>query len=161
MKIRKPLHFQKTKISRGLSLLILFIVALVQIGCATSSPVAEQKEITLDNQAMIEDRWGVKILPIRLTANDYMIDFRFEVIDADKARPLIAKDAKPNLIDETSGAKLSVPDTGKLGSLRAKGKPIDNRTYFIIYSNPKGLVKKGSKVTVVIGDFKAENLVVE
>jgi hypothetical protein len=31
----------------------------------------------------------------------------------------------------------------------------------VIFNNPGRLVKKGSRVTVVIGDFKAEGLVVE
>jgi hypothetical protein len=155
--------------------LICLMVAVSQIiGCATPSqkPVeqaitsSESAEVTkepaqLKDQAMqIEETWGVKILGIRQTGHSYLLDFRFHVIDPEKAKPLIDRGAKPYAIDEASGLKLAVPDMPKVGSLRAKGNEPD-RDYFILFSNPNGLVKKGSKVTVVSGDFKVENLVVE
>jgi hypothetical protein len=49
----------------------------------------------------------------------------------------------------------------KVGLLRSKGKPEAGRDYFILFGNTGGVVKKGNMVTVVIGDFKVENLVVE
>jgi len=55
---------------------------------------------------------------------------------------------------------LSVPSMPKVGSLRAKGNQPD-RDYFILFSNPNGIVKKGSKVTIIADDFKVEHLVVK
>jgi hypothetical protein len=40
-------------------------------------------------------------------------------------------------------------------------KPVANRDYIILFGNPGNLVKQGSRVTVVIGDLKVEDLVVE
>jgi hypothetical protein len=57
-----------------------------------------------------------------------------------------------------------VPSAGKVGPLRQtvrSGKPEANRNYFILFANPGKYVKPGNKVTVVIGDFKAEDIVVE
>ncbi len=108
----------------------------------------------------IEHLWGIKIIAIRRTANSSLLDFRFHVIDPEKAAPLIGRRAKPCIIDEESGVKLSVPSMPKVGSLRAKGKQPD-RDYFILFSNPNGAVKKGSKVTVIAGDLKVEHLIVE
>ena len=49
----------------------------------------------------------------------------------------------------------------KMGSLCQKTRePIANQIYFILFSNTR-VVEPGSKVTVVIGDFKGENLIVE
>jgi predicted kinase len=49
-----------------------------------------------------------------------------------------------------------------VGPLRGTGtKAQTNRVYTVMFSNEGRLIQKGSKVTVVIGEFKAENLVVE
>jgi hypothetical protein len=40
-------------------------------------------------------------------------------------------------------------------------QPKADRQYVVLFSNLNKIVKRGNKVTVVIGDFKAENLTVE
>jgi hypothetical protein len=127
-----------------------------------STTVIEEngQQAVAEEPLRIEERWGVKILGIRLTANAYLLDFRFHVIDAKKAHPLIDRHTEPYLVDETSGMMLSVPNMPQVGSLRAKGNEPD-RDYFILFSNSKGLVKRGNKVTVIADDFRAEHLTVQ
>ena len=118
---------------------------------------AAQKE-----RVCIRERWGVEVVSIRLSAAEHMIDFRYRVLDAQKALPLFDRSFKPYLIDQTSGMKMAVPEAPKVGSLRQRPrKPEADRNYFILFTNRGGIIKKGSKFTVVIGDFEAENLVVE
>jgi hypothetical protein len=112
----------------------------------------------------IEGRWGIQILGVRLSGADSMLDFRFRVLDPGKALPLTDPNRKPYLIDQASGAKLVAPSPPKVGTLRRTimvNKPKADRTYFILFSNAGRSVQAGSKVTVVIGDFLAQNLVVE
>jgi hypothetical protein len=125
-----------------------------------SSTAAREPMQLKDRLAEIEEKWGVKILGIRQTANAYLLDFRFHVIDLEKANPLIGRHAKPYIIDEASGLKFSVPNMPKVGSLRAKGNEPD-RDYFILFSNPNRIVRKGSWVTIIADDFKVEHLVVQ
>jgi hypothetical protein len=120
------------------------------------------KQVVSENKSALEEKWGVQITGIRLSAADYMLDFRYRVADPNKAAPLLGRQVKPYLIDEVSGAKLIVPAPPKVGSLRQKSRePLAGKIYFVIFSNPGKLVKRGGRVTVVIGDFKAENLIVE
>lgn len=114
-----------------------------------------------DVRSAMEMQWGVKVLPIRLSAEGYMLDFRYRVLDAEKAAPLFDRKIKPYLVDEATGAILVVPEPPKVGALRNTRKPQPDRNYFILFANPGRYVQKGRKVTVVIGDFKAEHLVVE
>jgi hypothetical protein len=108
-----------------------------------------------------EERWGVKPIAIRLTARDYFLDFRYRVIDPDKAGGLMRRGKDFYLIDLASGTRLPVPLT-KIGPLRASGvTPKKDRNYVIMFSNVDKIIKKGSKVTVVIGNFRSENLTVE
>jgi len=105
-------------------------------------------------------RWGVEVESIRSTAAGYMLDFRYRVVDAEKARPLFKRQTKPYLIDQETGARLMVPSPAKTGPLRNSNLPKAERTYFMFFANPGQFIKPGKKVSVVIGDFRAENLVV-
>ena len=109
----------------------------------------------------IEDAWGIQIIGVRQTAAGYMLDFRYRVIDPEKASPLFVRKTKPYLVDQASGARFAVPSPPKTGPLRTSDPPQANRNYFIFFANPGKFVKAGNTVTVVIGNFKAENLTVE
>jgi len=121
------------------------------------APAAEQQEMN------IEERWGVKIASLRTSAAGNLLDFRFRIIDPEKASYLVDRRNKAYMIDQASGKVLSVPTTAKVGPMRQTvryGLPKKDRIYFILFGNPH-LIKPGDKVTVVIGDFKVENIVVE
>ena len=65
---------------------------------------------------------------------------------------------------DATGIKLGVPDAAKIGALRTtnRGKNIQpNKIYNIMFSNPGFHVGLGQKVSVVIGDFKAEHMTVK
>lgn len=124
-------------------------------GCATSS-----KERTQSSGP--EEQWGIQISSIRLTEAGHLIDFRYKIVDPEKAKPLVDPGVKSYLVDQASGARLSVPDMPKVGSLRGKTRfPEANKVYYVLFGNTGQVVKPGSKVTVVIGGFKVEDLVVE
>lgn len=108
------------------------------------------------------DAWGIEIVGLHLSAGGHLIDFRYKVTDADKAGPLLKAENKAFLIDEATGTQLYVPTTPKVGPLRQTARQIlAGKTYFVLFSNAGRLVKAGSKVTITIGDFKAENLTVQ
>jgi hypothetical protein len=90
-----------------------------------------------------------------------MVDFRYKVLDAEKAAALFSKKTKPYLIHQKTGKVLAVPRTAKVGPLMSSYHPKQDRIYWMFFGNQTRLVQKGDKVTVVIGDFKAENLIVE
>ena len=64
----------------------------------------------------------------------------------------------PYLIDEATGKVHTVPVT-KLGPMRASAvKAKANRNYLVLFGNGEKRIHRGSLVTVVIGDFRAEHL---
>jgi hypothetical protein len=108
-----------------------------------------------------DEKWGVKVEAIRTTAEGYMLDFRYRVTDPEKSMKLMDRHIVPYLIDQKTGNKISV-QSGRLGPMRqTAAKPKENRVYTVIFSNPNKSVKKGDKVTVIMGDFRAENLAVQ
>lgn len=109
----------------------------------------------------LEKKWGVKPLSIRLTAADHFVDFRYRVTDSEKASSILRRREKAYLLEQETGNVFPVPVT-KLGPLRGTAiKPKANTNYLILFANVNKTIKRGSKVTVVIGDFRAENLTVE
>jgi hypothetical protein len=107
--------------------------------------------------------WGVEVLGVRLTAADMMLDFRFRVLDAQKALPLFDHRIAPHVIAERSNVKLPVPMAAKVGAFRPtnRGKNIKpDKIYYMIFGNPDRHVKAGEQITVVIGGFMVEHLLV-
>lgn len=151
----KMLDSRQFKIIR----IILVLAFMSLAGCATTGQRSAAGVTLVD--ASLEEKWGVKVLGIRLTAEGYMLDFRYRVLDPEKTTPLFDRNIKPYLVDEATGAMFVVPEPPKVGALRNTRKPQPDRNYFIMFANPGRYVKKGNKVTVVSGDFKAEHLVVE
>lgn len=112
-------------------------------------------------QQLLKDKWGIEMVAMRSTAFGHMVDFRYKVLDAEKAAPLFKRKTKPYLIHQESGKALAVPNTAKLGSLRNSNIPQQGRTYWMFFGNSQGLIKKGDKVTVAIGDFRAIDIEVQ
>lgn len=115
-----------------------------------------------DNQALAE-RWGVEVIGVGRTSAGYMLDFRFKVLDASKAMPLFDHRVKPYVVAHKSDLRLPVPEAAKVGAFRPtnRGKNIRaDRGYYILFANPDRYVKAGEQVSVVIGDFRVENLTV-
>jgi hypothetical protein len=105
--------------------------------------------------------WGVEIVGVRRVSSGLMLRFDYRVLDPARAVGLNDKKARAYLIDEATQTALSVPAMENVGELRQVAPYQPNRTYFIIFGNPGGLVKHNSRVTLVVGSLRAEGLVVE
>ena len=113
---------------------------------------------TKQQKQALSEKWGIELVAMRSTAAGHMVDFRYRVLDAEKAAPLFERQTKPYLIHQSSGKVLAVPNTAKLGSLRNSNTPQEGRTYWMFFGNHHGVVQSGDKVTVAIGDFRAADI---
>ena len=109
---------------------------------AHSLPEA-RKKVLAEQKQNLEEKWGIQIQSIRLSAAGYMLDFRYRVIDPDKAEHLFDRSIKPYLIDERTGSRFAVPNPPKVGPLRTSNKPLADRIYFVFFANPGQFVKPG------------------
>jgi hypothetical protein len=108
-----------------------------------------------------EGVWGVGELRLKTAESGELIRFNYRVLDPAKAVALNDKKAEPELIDPQAGVKLVVPQMEKIGKLRQSSTPKAGMTYWMAFSNPTRAVKRGHRVDVVIGQFRANNLLVE
>ncbi len=82
-------------------------------------------------------------------------------VDPARAEVLNDKRIAPSLIDPQAGVSLVVPAMDKVGQLRQSPPPEAGRSYWMAFSNKGRVVKRGDRVDVVVGPFRAENLVVD
>jgi hypothetical protein len=147
------------------------IVALVLMGsigmlagCVTAPTSDLLGQTAPAEKPSVETTYGIKVEGLRLTAAGSMLDFRYRVLDAKKAAPMLNGKIQPYLLDETHGAKLGVPDTPVLGRIRQtsrNGVIHTDRSYFIMFGNPGKALQSGDKVSLLLGQVKVTDLRVQ
>ena len=124
---------------------------------AASAPVAE---IAWGRTAVdangLADRSGVRLTQVAVTGGGGLIDLRYQVLDPNRANSLHDAATPPAVIEEGSG--LVVRDL--LMSHAHTGKYTAGETYYLVFENPGNWVRRGSKVSVLLGSAQVEHVVV-
>ena len=140
-------------------------LAALVAGCAGGARQPQELQGPADAKARkVCARYGIEIVSLRPSAADSMLDLRYRIVDGEKALKLVDRSIKAYLIDQATGRTVTVPNTAKIGPLRQTtkyGTPPEGRIFFMLFPNPGKSIHAGDKVTVVLGKFKAENLVVQ
>jgi hypothetical protein len=105
----------------------------------------------------LAERSGVKITHVAVTGGGGLIDLRYRVFDPDKANTLHDKRTPPTLVDEQNGLvvnRLLMNHAVHKGPLQA------GVSYYLVFNNPGNLVRRGSMVTVLLGDAEVQHVVV-
>ena len=105
--------------------------------------------------------WGVDQLSAKLAESGQLVRFNYRVIDAVKAAPLNVRASSPQMIDEKARVSLMVPTMEKVGPLRQSMTPENGKIYWMVFSNKGNYVKPGDRVSVVIGPFRVDGLIVQ
>jgi hypothetical protein len=168
--------FYRNVILKGGAALLAGIFAsgipVFQAGAQTASPSRNAKS-TATRMHYQPDRfagragkyyafiWGIDSLSVKWTESGEVVRFSYRVLDPEKAQTLNDKKSEPSLIDPEAGVKLVVPSLEKVGKLRQSSTPEAGKSYWMAFSNKGRLVKRGDRVDVVIGPFRAQGLVVD
>jgi len=105
--------------------------------------------------------WGIDSISVKLVESGELVRFSYRVLDPAKAAVLNDKANVASLDDPQAGVSLVVPTMEKIGALRQSTAPEAGRSYWMTFSNKGRRVARGHRVDVVIGQFKASNLVVD
>ena len=105
----------------------------------------------------IEERFGVRFTGLHLLARHGLVDLRYRVLDAGKAKNFgHYTETSPLIIAEDSGKKIEVTIMG-LHNHRVE----TGRTYYVLYRNTADALDPGSLVTIQIGDLVLEHVPVQ
>jgi hypothetical protein len=105
--------------------------------------------------------WGVDKLRASYTSSGNLIKFSYRVVQPKLAKTLGDHENAPELIGIRSNAVLHIPTMEKIGQLRQMSAAEANKDYWMVFSNKGNLVKPGDEVSVIIGRFRADGLIVE
>ena len=109
----------------------------------------------LISQDELEKQSGMRVTLVATTAVGGMVDFRFKVTDVDKAKKVLQADKQLPYLT-VAGSNISLKPTPET----LQNTQFENGVvYYILYPNSGNLVKPGSPVTVVIGDWQLEPIV--
>jgi hypothetical protein len=105
--------------------------------------------------------WGVDSFSAKIVESGEMVRFSYRILDAQKAEPLNDKKNEPAMLDERAHVKLVIPTLEKVGQLRQSGTPQEGKVYWMVFANKERYVKRGDRVSVVIGKFRVDSILVE
>lgn len=151
------------------SIRVLLLLAIFSVAACSddnvdnnSNNTENSSKVKQQSATSVEEQWGVDEFSVRLSSAGYMLDVRYRVTDTIKAMPLFSRKLRPFIINEASGDKYGVPASPKIGYLRQAPSVLkENKVYFLFIANPGKRLKKGDKLTLVIGDFRVEHLTIE
>lgn len=134
-------------------------------GCASNAPTHPSASVrgeTLAPATAEEQRYGIRYQSMRLSGSGLLLDFRYSVLDADKAAHIVNHQVQPYVVDTLTGHQFQVPHAQKIGTLRHMGGKLQSgRVYSVLFANPGRTIKSGGNVQVVMGDYRLDALTVE
>ncbi len=135
--------------------LSLLLVALVTGIIWSTHQTSPTYSATVPTNPAVEAKWGVRVTQIGVTADGGMVDFRFVILNADKAADMMLNVKNlPVLVDEQTGTKLT--STVEMGDDHSYNV---GQTYFMLYRNTEGVVHSGSPVTAqFVGNLTIQHI---
>jgi hypothetical protein len=100
---------------------------------------------------------GVEITRVAVTGDGGLVDLRFKVVDPDRANALHDAGTPPAVVDEQSGLVVHslLMNHAHSGAFKA------GVTYYLVFENPGNWVRRGSRVTVLLGNAQVEHVTVK
>jgi len=121
---------------------------------ADSAGSAEQRTAaTTISVKTLEERYGIRLRLLAVTALGGMVDLRYMIMDHTKATDLAQYLGQIELIDDNSGATLKMA-TGH--GMHRNDRIEDGQLNFHFFANAGNAIKTGNPVTVVIGPVRLE-----
>jgi len=142
-------------------LVLIAVVAVLLLGVSTGAAFAwwpgQKADVragtTLVTAEGMAARYGIDVNLIGVTAAGGLIEFRYQVVDPDKADRMIHDTTLlPIVVVEDTGATMVISRPHHASELELGG------TYFFLFANSHNAIHPGSLVTLVLGDSRLEHI---
>ena len=114
-----------------------------------------QGKVTI-SQGVLEEKYGLRVNLVAVTAAGGMVDVRLKMLDSDKAK-LLLQDKKNFPTLSVVDSKVTLKASEDTGSQEIKFE--NNGGLYLLFPNNGNAVKPGSKVILVFGDIQLEPVV--
>jgi hypothetical protein len=108
------------------------------------------------SQASLEEKSGVRVVRVAVTAAGGLVELTYQVVDADRAASVHDPSAPPAIVDEKTGRKVNRPFMGHMphGPVRA------GATYYVVFENYNHVIQRDRPVAVELGGGRLEGIAV-
>jgi hypothetical protein len=130
---------------------------------ATGAPPPAKKRVphSQREELYFARRYGIGQLHVRSISAGASVEFRCQVLDADKAKALNDGRVAPVAIERKTGTRLSVANDENNGKPLQRVSPEAGQEYWLVFGNRGRIVKPGNMVDLVIGTVHISGLIVE
>ena len=128
---------------------------------AAGPSVYQTTALTARARAHYQILWGIDGLEVKAVESGELIRFSYLVVDPAKATQLTDKKIAPTLIDPEARVTLAVPSVDQVGQLRQSTDLVAGKSYWMLFANKRREVKRGDRISIVIGKFRADGLYVQ
>jgi hypothetical protein len=147
------------------ALVVVSLVLFASMGNEIPLLVSRSHPIS---ERTLEQEFGLRVDLLGMSAGGGLIDFRFTVLEPEKAAPLFAPSTTGSSSETQQHAKATLPllfaeDSNTL--IQARGSMGHHqpslavgKTFFILYPNPGGKIQAGTPVSIVLGSVRVEHV---
>ncbi len=133
-----------------IALLLLLAIGFASYQFAKLRPVSPSR--TDISRGMLEEKYGLRVNLIAVTAAGGFVDVRIKIIDAEKAKALLSDKKNFPALWVNDKQVLNAPEDTRNQEIKID----DGGSMFIMYMNPANAVRPGTPVKVLFGDVAVE-----
>jgi hypothetical protein len=136
-------------------LFVFILIGVLGVGLYANNvfkafqPTSLPQGTTVISQGVLEEKYGLRVNLIAVTAAGGMVDLRLKMIDGEKAKSLL-QDKKnfPVLLASDGNTRLEASEDTKSQEIKFE----DDGDLFLLFPNTGNVIKRGSSVTLVLGE---------
>ena len=140
---------------------ILIVIILLTAGWTYYSSRAKAPTLpasTIIAESVLEEKYGLRVNLVALTAGGGMVDLRLKIIDSQKASLLLTdKNNFPALYVNDGGITLNASEDDKSQGIKLE----DNGSVYLLFPNASNAVKPSAEVSILFGDIAIEAIAVK
>lgn len=141
-------------------IIAIILVVLIVLGIygfnafRAARTTADQTEFTSVTQSMFEEKSGLRIQLLAVTAAGGLVDLRLQIVDAEKAKVFLDDHANYPALHAEGDIVLQ---TSEEAVAAAQDIQIENgKSIFIMFPNTGNVIKPGDPVNIIFGDLQLE-----
>ena len=139
----------------GALLVVVPVVAIQSGGGSSGTPTARRLPSAVSAGGLVE-RSGVRVVRVAASGGGGLLDLRYQVVEPGAAAAVHDADTPPALVDERTGLVLGQLLMGHMPHSRPKA----GVTYYLVFMDPGHLVRRGDRVSVILGPARLEHVLV-
>jgi hypothetical protein len=137
------------------ALVVVLPVVAIEDGRSSRTPTPRHLPSAVSAGGLIE-RTGVRVVRVAASGGGGLLDLRYQVVDPGTAAAVHDADTPPALVDERTGLVLGRLLMGHMPHARPK----PGVSYYLVFMDPGHLVRRGDRVSVVLGPARLEHVLV-